>query len=110
MHTLLTLPDPIAAYFLADRQGPDQVAECFTPKAVVKNIDHIFTGRDAIRAWKKAADAKYTCTTEPFALELIEGVHAVKAHVAGNFKGSPLDMKFFFRLVRGLIANMEVTV
>ena len=52
----------------------------------------------------------YTCTTEPFSLELIEGVHAVQAHVAGNFKGSPLDMKFCFRLERGLIANMEITV
>ena len=110
MPSSFTLPDPIAAYFVADTQGPDQVAQCFTPNAVVNDDDHIFTGRDAIRVWKKAADAKYTCTTEPFSLELVEGVHAVKAHVAGNFKGSPLDMKFFFRLERGLIANMEVTV
>lgn len=105
-----TLPDPIAAYFAADTQGPDQVAQCFTPQAVVSDNDHRVTGRDAIRAWKQAADAKYTCTTEPFSLELIEGVHAVKAHVAGNFKGSPLDMNFFFRLERGLIANMEISV
>ena len=110
MHSSLTLPDPIAAYFVADAQGPDQVAQCFTPKAVVKDDGHTHTGRDAIRAWKKAADAKYTCTTEPFSLELMEGVHAVKARVAGNFKGSPLDMNFFFRLERGLIANMEISV
>ena len=105
----LALPDPIAAYFVADTQGPDQVAQCFTPKAAVKDDGHVFIGREAIRAWKQAADAKYACTTEPFSVELIEGVHAVKAHVAGNFKGSPLDMKFFFRLERGLIADMEVT-
>lgn len=110
MPSSLTLPDPIAAYFVADTQGPDQVAKCFTPKAAVKDIDDIFTGRDAIRAWKKAADAQYTCTTEPFSLELIDGVHAVKAQVAGNFKGSPLDMTFSFRLERGLIANLEITV
>ena len=102
------LPDPIAAYFVADTQGPDQVAQCFTSQAVVKDNDEVFTGRVAIRAWKEAADAKYTCTTEPFSLELIGGVHAVKAHVAGNFKGSPLDMQFLFRLERGLIATMEV--
>jgi hypothetical protein len=35
MPSSLTLPDPIAAYFVADTQGPDQVAQCFTPKAVV---------------------------------------------------------------------------
>jgi hypothetical protein len=47
MPTSLTLPDPIAAYFVADTQGPDQVAQC---------------------------------------------------------------LKFAFRLERGLIANMEITV
>jgi len=110
MPSSLTLPDPIAAYFVADTQGPDQVAQCFTPKAVVNDNDDVFAGRDAIRAWKRAADAQYTCTTEPFSLEQIEGVHAVKAHVAGNFKGSPLEMKFSFRLERGLIANLEIAV
>jgi hypothetical protein len=51
----------------------------------------------------------YSCTAEPVSVALIDGVHAVTARVAGNFPGSPLDMKFFFRLERGLIANMEVT-
>lgn len=106
----LTLPEPIAAYFVADTQGPDQVAQCFTPKAVVKDNDDVFTGRDEIRAWKAEADAKYTCTTKPFSLESVEGIHAVQAHVSGNFKGTPLDMKFTFRLERGLIANMEISV
>ncbi|RYX92214.1 MAG: nuclear transport factor 2 family protein [Comamonadaceae bacterium] len=110
MPTPLTLPEPIAAYFVADTQGPEQVAQCFTPNAVVTDIDRSFTGRESIRAWKKAADAKYTCTTEPFAVELIEGVHAVTARVAGNFKGSPLNMKFKFRLKRGLVSNMEIAV
>ena len=105
----LTLPDPVAAYYAADTQGPDQVAQCFTPKAVVKDEDHTYTGREAIRAWKAAADAKYTSTTAPFSCELIDGVHAVRAHVVGNFPGSPIDLKFLFRLERGLIANMEIS-
>ena len=37
MPSSFTLPDPIAAYFVADTQGPDQVAQCFTPKAVVND-------------------------------------------------------------------------
>lgn len=28
----LFLPDPIAAYFAADAQGPNVVARCFTPQ------------------------------------------------------------------------------
>ncbi len=105
-----TLPEPIAAYFAADPQGPDSVAQCFTPKAFVKDDGHTYIGRDAIRAWKAAADAKYTCTTDPFAAQLVDGVHEVQAHVAGNFRGSPIDLKFFFRLERGLIANLEIAV
>jgi len=105
----LTLPAPIAAYYAADTQGPDQVAQCFTPRAVVKDDGHTHTGREAIKAWKAAADAKYTCTTAPFSCELMDGVHAVHAHVAGNFRGSPIDLKFLFRLERGLIANMEIS-
>lgn len=104
----LNLPAPIAAYFAADTQGADQVAHCFTAKAVVKDNEHTFTGRDEIRAWKQAADSKYSCTTTPFSMALHEGTHAVQAHVSGNFKGSPLDMTFFFRLERGLIASMEI--
>jgi hypothetical protein len=106
----LTLPDPIAAYFAADAQGPDSVAQRFTATAVVKDEGHTYTGREAIRAWKAAADARYTCTTAPFSSELVDGVHAVRAHVAGNFRGSPIDLQFFFRLERGLIASLEISV
>lgn len=105
----LTLPAPIAAYYAAHAQGPDQVAQCFTPGAVVKDDGRTHTGREAIRAWKAAADAKYTCATAPFFCESVDGVHAVHAHVAGNFQGSPVDLKFFFRLERGLIADMGIS-
>ncbi len=105
----LALPAPIAAYYAADAQGPDPVAQCFTPGAIVKDDGHTHTGREAIRAWKAAADARYTCTTVPFSCESVSGVHAVHAHVAGNFRGSPIDLKFFFRLERGLIAGMEIS-
>ena len=37
MPSSFTLPDPIAAYSVADTRGPDQVAQCFTPKAVVND-------------------------------------------------------------------------
>lgn len=103
------LPDPIAAYYAADMQDPDQLAQCFAPKAVVKDDGHSYTGREAIRAWKAAVDATYICTTDPFSCELIEGGHLVRAHVAGNFRGSPIDLKFLFRLERGLIASMEIS-
>lgn len=104
-----TLPEPIAAYFAADTHGPDEVARCFTPKGVVKDEGQTHTGREAIKAWKAESSTRYTYTSDPFSIELIDGVHGVWSHVAGSFPGSPIDLKFAFRLERGLIASLEIT-
>lgn len=106
----LNLPEPIAAYFHADGQGPEAVARCFTPQAVVQDEGHTYQGREAITAWKAGASAQYSYTTEPFALETQhDGSQLVTSRVAGNFPGSPLDLHYRFRLERGLIASLEIT-
>lgn len=106
----LTLPDPIAAYFAADTLGPDDVACCFTLQGAVKDKGQTHTGRDAIKAWKAESSTLYTYTNDPFSLELVDGVHVVCSHTVGTFPGSPIDLKLSFRLERGLIASLEVTV
>ncbi len=106
----LNLPEPIAAYFAADAQGPDAVARCFTPQAAVQDEGHTHQGREAIAAWKAGASSRYSYTTEPFALELQgDGSQLVTSRVAGNFPGSPVDLRYRFRLERGLIASLEIT-
>ncbi|WP_372659117.1 nuclear transport factor 2 family protein [Hydrogenophaga sp.] len=106
----LQLANPIAAYFAADRHGPDMLARCFTAQATVKDEGHTHVGLDAIQAWKAAATTKYTYTTEPFAVEQKNGYHIVSSHVAGNFPGSPVDLRYHFRLEGGLIASLEIGV
>lgn len=108
--SVLTLPDPIAAYLAADTQGPDDLARCFTLQGVVKDKGESHIGRDAIKAWKRESSTLYTYTTEPFSVELIDGIHVVYCHVAGSFAGSPIDLKLRFRLERDLIASLEITV
>ena len=107
--TDLNLPEPIAAYFSADRQNPAALARCFTAQATVKDEGRTHTGLDAIRAWKSAASARFAYTTEPFALEQDSGHHVVSGRVAGNFPGSPVNLHYRFRLERGLIASLEIT-
>ncbi|WP_315132720.1 nuclear transport factor 2 family protein [Achromobacter marplatensis] len=108
--TALILPEPIAAYFAADKQNPEAVVRCFTAQAVVKDEGRSHVGLDAIRAWKVKASSEYTYTSEPFALEQKDGRHLVISRVAGNFPGSPVDLRYDFRLERGLIASLEITV
>jgi len=106
--TTLSLPDPIAAYFAADKQNPEALARCFTTHAVVKDEGHTYSGLDAIKAWKAAASTKYTYTSEPTALEQSAGSQIVTSRVVGNFPGSPVDLRYHFRLERGLIASLEI--
>ena len=108
--SVLTLPDPIAAYFVADTRDPDDVARCFTPQGAVKDKGQTHIGRDAIKAWKAESSTLYTYTNDPFSLELIDGVHVVFSHTVGTFPGSPIDLKLAFRLERGLIASLEIRV
>ena len=105
----LNLPEPIANYFSADRQGPEALALCFTAQATVNDEGRTHTGLDAIRAWNAAASARFAYTTEPFALEQDSGHHIVRGRVTGNFPGSPIDLRYRFRLERGLIGSLEIT-
>lgn len=109
MRTLILL-EPIAAYFAAYQQNPEALAQCFTPQAVVKDEGHPYAGLEAIKAWKATASARYSYTTEPFALAKDDGFHIVRSRVSGNFPGSPVDLHYRFRLERGLIASLEIAV
>ena len=61
----IQLPEPITAYFAADRLDGDAVARCFTSDAVVKDEGRTYTGVAAIKQWKAETAAKYTYTCEP---------------------------------------------
>ena len=106
--TELNLPEPIAAYFAADMRNGEAVARCFTKEAVVKDEGRSHSGQAAIAAWKLDASTKYSYTSEPIDLEEKDGGYVVTSRVTGNFPGSPVDLRFAFRLERGKIAFLEI--
>jgi hypothetical protein len=106
--THLNLPEPIAAYFDADKRDAEAVARCFTKRAVVKDEGQTQIGVAAIKAWKSAASAKYTYTTEPLAVDEKDGGYVVTSRLTGNFPGSPVNLRFAFRVERGKIASLEI--
>ena len=105
----VTLPEPIAAYFAAEN-NPEALAHCFMAQAVMKDDGHTYSGIHAIKTFMAEASAKYSATSVPFAIELEDGFQLVRANVSGNFLGSPIVLSYRFRLERGLIASLEVTV
>jgi hypothetical protein len=104
----LNLPKPVAAYFTADKGDGEAVSRCFTENAVVKDEGHTHKGRAAIKAWKTDASAKYQYTCEPLACEERDAKTVVTGHLVGNFPGSPVDLRYFFRLEGDEIASLEV--
>jgi len=104
----LNLPEPIAAYFQADKHGGDAVARCFTKNAVVKDEGHTHSGLAAITAWKTVASARYSYTSEPIAVEQKDGRYIVTSRLTGNFPGSPIGLRYLFGLERGKIAFLEI--
>ncbi|HEY0662936.1 MAG TPA: nuclear transport factor 2 family protein [Lysobacter sp.] len=104
----LNLPEPIAAYFDADRQDGQAVARCFTRDGVVLDEGKTHSGLAAIEAWKNEASAKYSYTAEPHTLETKGRSYIVTSQVSGNFPGSPVDLRYTFILERGRISSLEV--
>jgi hypothetical protein len=104
----LNLPKPLAAYFAADRGDGEAVSQCFTDNAVVKDEGHTHRGRAAIKAWKTDAAAKYEYTSEPVVCEEKDGKIVVTSHLVGNFPGSPVDLRFFFKLEGDKIASLDI--
>jgi SnoaL-like protein len=104
----LDLSTAIAAYFAADKVGGGAVARCFAEQAVVRDEGHIYNGRAAIRQWKANTSAKYNYTSEPVAVDHQDGKTVVTSHVAGDFPGSPVDLRYFFVLEGDKIASLEI--
>ena len=106
----LNLPEPIAAYFAADRSNVDAVVRCFANDAVVKDEGRTYTGAAAIRQWKQHASTQYSYSVTPFALQQRDGLSIVTSRLIGNFPGSPVDLRYAFALARGKIASLEITL
>ncbi|KQV09142.1 nuclear transport factor 2 family protein [Devosia sp. Root105] len=106
------LPRAIKAYFAADRDGgPDELAASFTENAKVKDVGETIVGHEAIRQWKIDYSGKFGPTTiEPFFITTQNDKIQVMAHVAGDFPGSPVDLKYFFVLAGDKVAELEITV
>jgi hypothetical protein len=107
--THLSIPEPIAHYFEADKRGDAAaVARCFTAQAVVKDEGQTHSGRAAIQKWKTGATAKYSYTSTPLAVEQKDGRYVVTSRLTGDFPGSPVNLRYVFRLERGRIVSLEI--
>lgn len=105
----IALPEPIEAYFAADKRGDAKaICECFTNDAVVVDEGNTYAGRDAIRQWMANASTQCTYTVQPFSLAEENGRMVVTSHLVGDFPGSPVDLRYLFVLEGNMIAELDI--
>ena len=105
----LKLPGPVAAYLAAEKaKNADMLALCFADDALVHDEGRDYRGRDAIRAWKRAADANYKYVLEPLDASVGEKTVKLRARLTGNFPGSPVELHHTFTLANGKITSLDI--
>jgi hypothetical protein len=105
----INLPVPVAIYFAAENQGHTEiVAQCFTPKAVVRDEGQTIEGLAAIKQWEAETRKKYQHTVEPLGFAQKDGKIIVTNRLTGNFPGSPIELDFVFTLDGDKIVSLEI--
>jgi len=105
----LQLPDPLALYLGAEGAGDTDVLErCFHFGAVVHDEGATMRGLEAIKSWKRDAQAKYRYSVEPLRSWHDAGAWKVLMRVAGTFPGSPTELLYSFGVEGDRIASLDI--
>jgi len=106
---MLTLPNPIAAYFAAEKRGDAAaLARCFVEAGVVRDEGGEFGGTAAIRQWNMEARRKYHHTVEPVDAFERDGEIVVIGKVSGDFPNSPVSLEHVLVLEGDMILSLEI--
>jgi uncharacterized protein (TIGR02246 family) len=105
----IEVPAAIAAY-LAGSNAHDAAAcaACFTDDAVVRDEGRERQGNAAIREWMEEVSKKYRPTVDVIDVGETDDQTIVTGRVAGNFPGSPVELRYAFTLAGEKIARLEI--
>jgi ketosteroid isomerase-like protein len=105
----LDLPEPVAEYLAAEKaKDADALSCCFTEDGTVHDEGQDYHGRDSIRQWKQAADAKYRYVLQTINVRTYGDLVTVRARLTGEFPGSPVELDHIFKLSNDKIASLEI--
>lgn len=104
----IDLPPPVAAYFAADTNGAEALAQCFTDGAVVIDQRQEYRGRAAIARWKAEASAKFRYSVETLSGHVSGDRTTVTGRVTGDFPGSPVELQYHFTVEDDKIARLKI--
>jgi ketosteroid isomerase-like protein len=104
------LPRSLTEYFAAaNTDDADRVAACFAEDAVVRDEGRDIHGRGAVRAWAEESRRKYRFHAEVMTVEEAADRTVVTAQLTGDFPGSPVDLRYQFKLAGSEIIALEIS-
>jgi len=109
MDSNINVAAPVERYLAAERaKDAETLGDCFREDAVVRDEGREHRGVAAIKAWHREANAKYRYTVEPLDAATNGLVVVVRARVAGDFPGSPAELRFTFDVAGDRLASLEM--
>jgi len=104
------IPEVVARYQDAhDRRDVETALAAFALDAVVKDDGHEYRGRDEIRDWLSRASTQFKYTRTLTGADAIDANSwLVTNRLEGNFPGGVVDLHYRFRLIDGLIAELDI--
>ena len=105
----LELKEPLSAYFEAQNaHDVDGMLACFSNDASVHDEGREMQGRPEISTWIDETTRRYHPTIRPIS-SAEEGARTlVTAQVSGSFPGSPIELRYRFRISGRKIVSLEI--
>lgn len=108
--TTTNLPAVIDAYQRAhDEHDSVAALATFDPDVTVIDDGVTYSGSEEVRGWLADVASEYTYTRTLSGVDdLGDGVYVVYNHLAGDFPGGEVDLRYRFQLRDGLIHHLEI--
>lgn len=84
-------------------------ASCFSEQASVFDEGKIYIGKDEIREWNQNSNNEFKTLFEVKDFLTKDDTILLKINITGSFDGSPVLLKFYFRIEDNLIAALTIT-
>ncbi|CAI8825317.1 ketosteroid isomerase-like protein [Pseudomonas sp. JAI111] len=107
-----SLAPAIAAYIAAaNARDTSRVGSFFAEDANVFDEGHHRTGTQAIAQWMQDTAQRYEPRVEVLGVQQRTGKVLVHNRISGTFPGSPLELRYMFRLnEQGKIARLDISL
>ena len=104
------LTGPVASYIAAaNTQDVEAVMALFSESAIVRDEGQSWEGIAAIRQWAVDVSTKYRPIVETLDVAQADGKTILTGRVAGNFPGSPVNLRYAFTLNGAKIERLEIS-